>query len=162
MKIMNAKYFILSAIAGTTLLASCKKDFLDAQPTEFTTPEQLGAAAKQDPKLLLGSVTGLYTTMFTPGVGGTTRHDDFGQKGVDIYLDMIQSDMVLGALNYGWYEPVARFQATVDFTRNEDYIPFRYYYRQIFGANTIIDVLGGNDVVPVNATDKATMGQSKA
>jgi hypothetical protein len=100
--------------------------------------------------------------MFTAGVGGTTGHDDFGQKGIDIYSDMLQSDMVLGALNYGWYGPVARYQATVDFTRDEAYVPWRYYYRQIYGANTIIDVLGGNDVVPADATSKATMGQAKA
>lgn len=159
---MKAKYFILPILAGAALLTGCKKDFLDARPSEFTTPEQLGDAAKQDPKLLLGSVAGLYTTMFTVGVGGTTGDDDFGQKGVDIYLDMLQSDMVLGGTNYGWYEDLARFNASTNFTFNEVYVPFRYYYRQIFGANTIIDVLGGNDVVPTNATDKATMGQSKA
>lgn len=158
---MKAKYFLLFAIAGSALLAGCKKDFLDAQPTQFTTPEQLRGAAAQDPKLPLGSVTGLYTTMFTPGVGGTDRHDDFGQKGVDIYLDMLQSDMVLGALNYGWYEPVARYQASVDFTRDETYIPWRYYYRQIFGANTVIDVLGGTNTIPASAENKATLGQAR-
>jgi hypothetical protein len=100
--------------------------------------------------------------MFTVGVGGTTGHDDFGQKGIDIYTDMLQSDMVLGALNYGWYSNVARYQASIDFTRNEVYIPFRYYYRQIFGANTIIDILGGNDNVPSEAGNKYTMGQAKA
>ncbi|NTS39666.1 RagB/SusD family nutrient uptake outer membrane protein [Flavisolibacter sp. BT320] len=160
---MKAKYLVCLGLAGTTLLAGCKKDFLDAEPNQYTTPEQLGGAANQDPKLLLGSVAGLYTTMFTTGVGGTDlNHDDFGQKGVDIYLDMLQSDMVLGALNYGWYSGVARYQASVDFTQIENYIPWRYYYRQVFGANTIIDVLGGNDVVPTDPTDKATMGQSKA
>jgi hypothetical protein len=159
---MKAKYLMLFAVAGSTLLAGCKKDFLDAQPTEFTTPEQLAGAAKQDPKLLSGSITGLYTTMFTTGVGGTDGHDDFGQKGVDIYLDMLQSDMVLGALNYGWYSPLARYQSSVDFTRTENYIPWRYYYRQIFGANTVIDVLGGTNVTPTNPIDMATMGQAKA
>jgi starch-binding outer membrane protein, SusD/RagB family len=159
---MKLKYLLSFAVAGTSLLAGCKKDFLETQPSQFTTPEQLADAAKQDPKLLSGSITGLYTTMFTVGVGGTTGHDDFGQKGIDIYTDMVQSDMVLGATNYGWYAPLARYQATIDFTRNETYIPFRYYYRQIFGANTIIDVLGGTDIVPTNATDKATMGQAKA
>lgn len=118
--------------------------------------------------MLLGSVSGMYTAMFTPGVGGTGtgvgdyNHDDFGQKGVDIFLDMLQSDMVLGALNYGWYEPVARFQSSVDFTRIENYEAYRYYYRLVYSANTIIDVLGGNDVVPTNPTDMATMGQAKA
>jgi hypothetical protein len=159
---MKIKYILTFAIAGSVMVTSCKKDFLETKPTQFTTPEQLGEAAKQDPTLLDGSIAGLYTTMFTVGTGGTTRHDDFGQKGVDIYSDMLVSDMVLGALNYGWYEPVARYQATVDFTRNEDYIPWRYYYRQIFGANSIIDILGGTDAVPETDALKATMGQAKA
>ncbi len=149
-------------LASVMLLAGCKKDFLQTTPTQFTTPEQLANAAKQDPKVLNGLISGLYTTMFTPGVGGTTGHDDFGQKGIDIYTDMLQSDMVLGALNYGWYTNLARYQASVDFTRNEVYVPWRYYYRQIFGANSLIDVLGGSDAIPANATDMATMGQAKA
>jgi len=60
------------------MLTGCKKDFLETQPTQFTTPDQLADAAKQDPKLLNGSLSGLYTTMFSTGVGGTTGHDDFG------------------------------------------------------------------------------------
>lgn len=159
---MKIKYLLSFALAGSAMLTGCKKDFLETQPTQFTTPDQLADAAKQDPKLLNGSLSGLYTTMFSTGVGGTTGHDDFGQKGIDIYSDMLSSDMVLAALNYGWYAPVARYQATVDFTRTEDYVPWRYYYRQIYGANTIIDVLGGTDVVPTDATAKATMGQAKA
>ena len=159
---MNIKHIAsLAFVAGSVFLAGCSKDFLKTQPTEFTTPEQLGKAARQDPKLLDGSIAGLYTTMFTTGVGGTTGHDDFGQKGIDIYSDMLSSDMVLGALNYGWYEPVARYQATVDFTTNEDYVPWRYYYRQVFGANSIIDILGGTDAVPETDELKATMGQAK-
>jgi hypothetical protein len=39
---------------------------------------------------------------------------------------------------------------------------FRYYYRQIFGANTIIDILGGNDAVPTTGNKCITMGQAKA
>ena len=157
---MKIKYLSFAVVA-VAMFAGCKKDFLETQPTSFTTPELLGAAAQQDPKLLNGTIAGLYTTMFTTGVGGTTRHDDFGQKGIDIYSDMLSSDMVLAALNYGWYEPVARYVATVDFTRNEAYIPFRYYYRQIFGANSIIDILGGTSTVPASAALKVTMGQAK-
>ena len=162
MKFMQTRYLLLLTITGSALLAGCKKDFLDARPTQFTTPEQLGEAVKQDPKLLNGTLSGLYTTMFSTGVGGTTGHDDFGQKGIDIYSDMLESDMVLGALNYGWYAPVARYQSTVDFTRIEAYVPWRYYYRQIYGANNIIDVLGGSNVVPTDPVIKASMGQAKA
>lgn len=159
---MKSKYIFFLILSGSAMFAGCKKDFLETSPTQFTTPEQLGAAARQDPKILNGSLSGLYTTMFSTGVGGTTGHDDFGQKGIDIYTDMLESDMVLAALNYGWYAPIARYQGTTDFTRNDTYIPWRYYYRQIFGANSIIDVLGGNAFVPTDNTTKATMGQAKA
>lgn len=158
---MKIKYILTLAVATSVLAVSCKKDFLETRPSEFTTPEQLGAAAKQDPKLLDGNIAGLYTTMFTVGVGGTTRHDDFGQKGVDIYMDMLSSDMVLGAVNYGWYAPVARYQATENFTSNEAYVPWRYFYRQVYGANTIIDILGGTDAVPETDQLKITMAQAK-
>ena len=161
---MKLKYIFSIAVAGAVLATGCKKDFLETQPTEFITPEQLRNAATQDPGLLSGSIAGLYTTMFTAGVGGSAGpgHDDFGQKGVDIYTDMLASDMVLGALNYGWYEGVALYQSTDDFTQIENYIPWRYYYRQVFGANTVIDVLGGTDAEPTAQTDKYTMGQAKA
>src|SRR5579875_2740575 len=158
---MKSKYLLTIAVAASTAFVGCKKDFLKTQPTQFTTPDQLGAAAKQDPKLLNGSIAGLYTTMFSTGVGGTTVHDDFGQKVIDIYSDMLSSDMVLAALNYGWYSGIARYQATVDFTQNADYIPWRYYYREIFGANTIIDILGGNNAIPTSTANKVTMAQAK-
>ncbi|MGZ3880534.1 MAG: RagB/SusD family nutrient uptake outer membrane protein [Flavisolibacter sp.] len=158
---MRSKYLLSLVVLGSALLSGCKKDFLQVQPTQFTTPDQLGAAAAQDPKLLNGSIAGLYTTMFTPGVGGTTGHDDFGHRGVDIYSDMLQSDMVLAGVNYGWYTNIANYTAPTDFTRNEDYVPWRYYYRIIFGANTIIDILGGNTAVPTTAGNKYTMGQAK-
>jgi len=158
---MKYSYLVLTFLSAFILLG-CKKDFLKTDPTQFTTPDRLGADARQDPKLLNGSIAGLYTTMFSTNGGGTGGHDDFGQKGIDIYLDMLESDMVLAALNYGWYSTIARYNASVDFTTNAVYLPFRYYYRQIFGANTIIEILGGNDAVPTEPGNKYTMGQAKA
>lgn len=156
---MKLRNIILTAISGSFLLAGCKKSFLETLPTEFTTPEQESRAVEQDPTLLNGNINGLYSAMFTVGIGGTTRHDDFGQKGVDIYSDMISSDMVLGAVNYGWYSGIARLRSTIDFTTSEDYIPFRYYYRIIYGANTVLDLLGGSDATPA---DGAKVGFAQA
>ncbi|MCM5529511.1 RagB/SusD family nutrient uptake outer membrane protein [Parasegetibacter sp. NRK P23] len=159
---MKAKYWITVGLAGSIALTGCKKDFLEAEPSQFVSAEQLQRASEQDPGLLNGNIAGLYTTMYNTGVGGTTGHDDFGQKGIDIYTDMLCSDMVLGGVNYGWYETVARYQSTLDFTRNEAYIPWRYYYRIIFGANIIIDALGGTDFEPTEEDKRQIMGQSKA
>lgn len=159
---MNSKLIIACIIGGSAILTGCKKDFLDAQPSQFISADQLIEASELDPNLLNGNIGGLYTTMYTPGVGGTTGHDDFGQKGIDIYTDMLCSDMVLGALNYGWYAPVARYQASKDFTRTENYVPWRYYYRIIFGANTVIDALGGTDAEQTETDKRHIVGQAKA
>lgn len=158
----NLRYIVTAAVALSLFASSCKKEFLDEKPHELISTEQLADAVKQDPSLLKGMVSGLYSTMYNTGTGGTTGHDDFGQKGYDIYSDMLSSDMMLGAQTYGWYATVARFQATKDFTSNQTYVPWRYYYRIIFAANTVIDVLGGNDVVLTDANLKNYMGQAKA
>lgn len=159
---MKLKYLLTLAIAFSAILTGCKKDFLETEPTQFLTADQLADAAKTDPKVGTGLLNGLYVNMYNTGTGGTTNHDDFGQKGYDIYMDLLSSDMVLGATVYGWYSTIARMTGNVDFTTNQTYQPWRYYYRQIRQANSIIDGLGGNDFVPTTASEKSTMGQAKA
>lgn len=155
------KYLLL--IFTTVALYSCKKDFLDKEPSQYISADQLQRASQFDPALLNGNISGLYTTMYVTGSGGTDlQHDDFGQKSWDIYMDMLASDMVLGATNYGWYSTVARYQVATNYAANEAYMPWRYYYRIIFGANTVIDALGGTTAVPEQTVEKHTMGQAKA
>jgi hypothetical protein len=76
----------------------------------------LGTIVDLKPDALNSLLSGIYTTMYTAGSGGTTDHDDFDKKGYDIYTDMLCSDMVLAGLNYGWYSRMVDYQATVDFT----------------------------------------------
>ncbi len=156
---MKSKILLFAAF--TMLFVSCEKDFLDEKPSEFLSPEQITKAAEKDPSLLNGSISGLYTLMYQAGTGGTEDHDDFGQKGFDIYTDIVSSDMALAAVTYGWYTNVSKYQSTTDFTRTDAYKPWRYYYKIVFGANTVIDALGGNDKVP-SEENKFVMGQARA
>lgn len=158
------KYLYIMCTAALTLLASsCSEEFLEKKPSEQLSSEQIQDAAKKDPSLLNGNIAGLYSTMYNTGTGGTDlNHDDFGQKGYDIYSDMLSSDMVLGALNYGWYSTVARMSATQDYTTNPAYQPWRYYYRIIFAANGVIDALGGTDAEQTEDDQRYIMGQAKA
>ncbi|MHA7830683.1 MAG: RagB/SusD family nutrient uptake outer membrane protein [Flagellimonas sp.] len=151
-----------TVIASLLLLASCGKDFLDEQPSEFLTQEQVGEAAAVNPAVIEGTISGIYSTMFATQSGGTTNHDDFGHKGYDIYGDMLAGDMALSVSTYGWYRAdITEFQATQDFTRTRNYMPWRFYYRIIRSANLVIDALGGNDVVPELEENKYLMGQAK-
>lgn len=159
MKNSNIKF---SVIASLLLLAGCGKDFLDEQPSEFLTQEQVGEAAANNPAVIEGTISGIYSTMFDTGSGGTTGHDDFGHKGYDIYGDMLSGDMALSVSTYGWYRAdITEFQATQDFTRTRNYIVWRYYYRIVRSANLVIDALGGNDVIPELDENKYLMGQAK-
>lgn len=157
------KIYIISFV---TLLAfsltGCQEDFLEVLPTQFLTESQITEAAKNNPDVLAGSISGIYTLMFQTGTGGTDGHDDFGQKGYDIYSDFLSGDLVLSVSTYGWYRNLTELTATVDFTRNENYIPWRYYYRLIRSANLVISALGGNDFVPELDENKHLMGQAKA
>ncbi len=142
--IFSLMIFLL-AITG-----ACREEFLQTEPTE--TVSSPSAEFK---------LNGLYLLMVETGTGGTTGHDDFGQKGYDIYTDLLSSDMVLGGTTYGWYSNIANYSAPVDFTTNPNYIPWRYYYRLVNAANDVIEGLGGNDA-QLSGTKGYSMGQAKA
>lgn len=146
------KSIIYASLAALFFSAtSCNEEFLETQPTETvsTPPSQY-------------KLNGLYLMMINTGTGGTTGHDDFGQKGYDIFTDMLSADMVLAGVTYGWYSGIANLTWTTDFTSTRNYTPWRYYYRLINGANDVIDGLGGNDANPSSAEQRSAMGQAKA
>lgn len=146
------KILILSSLLGLLLsTSSCREEFLQSGPTE--TLADPPAQAK---------LNGLYLMMVNTGTGGTTGHDDYGQKGYDLISDLLSADMSISGVTYGWYSTIANLSAPVDFTSNSNYMPWRYYYRVAYAANDVIAGLGGNDAVPVNPADKAAMGQAKA
>ncbi|MDA3878791.1 MAG: RagB/SusD family nutrient uptake outer membrane protein [Prolixibacteraceae bacterium] len=160
MKRYIIKYFLLAIVVG---LAACSDDFLETEPTEFISTDRMAEMSDQNPEIFNGTIRGLYTLMYQTGTGGTDLdHDDFGQKGYDIYSDMFCGDMVLAGYNYGWYQDGATLASTVDFRNTDNYKPWRYYYRIIRAANTIIDGLGGNDVELTDSDAKWQMGQAKA
>lgn len=145
------------------VFASCSDDYLVTEPTEEVSSDKIGEIVEIKPEALNALLSGIYTTMYTTGSGGTDLdHDDFGQKGYDIYTDMLCSDMALTGLNYGWYTNVVNYQAPVNFTDNVNYKPWRYYYRIILSANQIIEAFGGNDITPETNEAKHIMGQAKA
>lgn len=155
--------YSLTACLILGISTSCSDDFLEVQPTQFLTDKQIQEASANNPAVVAGSLAGIYTLMFETGTGGTTGHDDFGQKGYDIASDFLSGDLALSLSTYGWYRTgITEFQATQDYTNNWNYIPWRYYYRIIRSANSVIDALGGNDFVPESDANKHILGQAKA
>ncbi len=156
-KIYNALFTLL------LFFGACSDDFLETESTQFISKDKIGEVSEINPELQLSSLSGIYATMYKTGTGGTSLdHDDFGHRGYDIYTDMLSGDMVLAAVNYGWYSGVANLSSTIDYTSQVNYKPWRYYYRIAHGANSVIDALGGSDAIPETEEGKAYLGQAKA
>jgi hypothetical protein len=158
----NNKLLLSLVTSFLFMTVGCSDEFLETEPTEFITQEQYAEAAINNPALIRGTITGIYSMMFETGTGGTTGHNDFGQKGVDIWTDMLSGDMALSQNTYNWYRNHVDYIATTDFTRNECYIPWRYYYRIIRSTNVVIKTLGGNDANPTLAENRWLLGQAKS
>lgn len=158
----------LLAVATVVSFTSCSEDILtndgvsgSSQPTQRITTAQLTDGASTNPDIPAAFITGIYSQMINTGTGGSTSQTDFGQKGYDIMLDMLSGDMALSQSDYRWYNSVANFQTSLDFTFGRNRMAWRYYYRLIRSSNNVIASLGGNDNVPESEDNKYAMGQAK-
>lgn len=141
----------LSAMALLTAVSCSEDRFLEAQPTSTVSTPAVNA-----------KLNGLYVMMVNAKTGGTSYHTDFGQKGMDVMSDLLSADMALARDSYGHYREIANLTAMTNYSDLYNYIPWRYYYRVVKGANDVINDLGGNNVIPAKAEDKYLLGQAKA
>lgn len=142
----------ISIVSSLFLFQSCnEEDFLDREPSEtISTPN------------VEQKVNGMFASMIVVGSGGTTAHEDFGQKGVDIFTDLLQSDLALSKNAYNRYAAFASYGSTSDYTSNNNYIPWRYYYKIIYSANDIMNDLGGDTPIFKEEIEKEYYGQALA
>ena len=164
------KIKILFAATLIAVTYSCSDELLrndgvsgESQPTTSLTSSQLEQGATTNLEIPAAFVSGMYAQMVQTGSGGTTGHDDFGHKSYDVFGDMMCGDMALSLSTYGWYRAsITELQAMEDFTFGDNRQVWRYYYRIVRSANTIIQNLGGNDAIPTNDDSRFSMGQAKA
>ncbi|PCE64542.1 RagB/SusD family nutrient uptake outer membrane protein [Sediminicola luteus] len=162
---------LFSLAAATIMVTGCNEDLLDnsgvsgtSQPTEELTSAQLAEGSAENPNIPAAFIGGLYAQMVERASGGDPgSHMDFGHKSYDVFSDMVSGDMALSVSTYGWYRAaITELQAMQDFTFGENRMVWRYYYRIVRSANTVISNLGGNDAVPENIDNRYAMGQAKA
>lgn len=155
--------FIYFLVATSLVTAGCSSDFLDpVRNTNVITSEDIANNVNVNPALVEGSLNGIGSLLIEPGGTAAGRHYDLGQKGVDIWLDMLSGDMALSANSYGWYQNTANLVSTVDFSREENSIIWRYYYKVVNLSSNIILSFGGNDAEPTTQEARHLLGQAKA
>ncbi|WP_299097439.1 RagB/SusD family nutrient uptake outer membrane protein [Winogradskyella sp.] len=158
------KKLIYAMMLTSALFVGCNDEFLEGEQTNVLTASGIAEYSGDYPALLDGSLNGITSLIIEPrGTLGTAanRHNDFGQKGIDIWLDLICGDMALSGSAYGWYNNSANLVSTVDYTMYENDLTWKYYYRIISIANSVIESAGGNDAQPESDDAKRILGQAK-
>lgn len=148
---MRKIYSYILVLTLIVFISSCKDDFLKTNPTEQITDERIKELSNNPSvgaELQDALTKGIYTWMYTPEAGGTSGSGDFGQKSIDIMLDILSGDMVKPANDYGWFGNLQRYISTANKADLANYQPWRYYYRLIFTANSIIESLGDTSSFP--------------
>lgn len=147
---MNFKHIIFAfastAVAGLPL-ASCSDDFLDREPTNYITPDQMEQAMVWNSNIMFGQQQGTITKMVRWRSGGTDDQDDFGQKSTDICTDLMSGDMVMPGNDYGWFSDTWRL-TTYSRTNRRSGILWKYNYGVINTCNSMLDALGHDRIMP--------------
>lgn len=138
------KHIILALTAAAFVLTACEKDFLERYPE--------GGTIRQDQyeKLdnqLEGSVRGMYARLYTMS---NDQHDEFGKRSIDLWGDILASDIALTGKTYGWLYTDEQMLTT-----NRTGTIWGHYYSQIHNINATIRAFkNGNTFV----TDLAENG----
>jgi hypothetical protein len=141
-------------------ITSCKKDFLDTQPSaDRITSAQVSRLAASSPAALLkledASIKGIYAFMRQYATN-SQNHDDFGQKAVEFGLDLMTEDLIMATDSWFIYDYIHD-------DRNATYrrptMIWNFYYKIIYNANLILDQI---DAGNTNTDLKAIRGQALA
>ena len=96
----------------------------------------------------------IYALLYKAG----NSHDHFGQKSMDIFSDMLSSDLALSQSAYGWYNNTANLEGTVGSSADARYA-YAYYMQIIDRVNPLVTALTPFGSLPSNDEDRWVLGQ---
>ncbi|RYY61271.1 MAG: RagB/SusD family nutrient uptake outer membrane protein [Chitinophagaceae bacterium] len=155
---MKKSINILGVFLLLLVLGGCKKDYLDTKPSN-AVPESTIFATTTD---INAALDGAYQSLFAYGANGTTGHDNFGQKAVDLSLDLAGQDMVVHLAGYGWFNRDYQYAEwnLKDASNRRPEMVFFYYYEINKQANKFIKFVDA--AIGSEAEKKAIKGQALA
>lgn len=121
----------VATLAFSVLATSCKKDYLETNPTDSTGEEEVFQTTEGAMVALDGTIRTMYSSL--------TDHGNFGQKSYDLVSDLMGEDMVVHSAGYNWFNGEYNYSAYSN--ANPDQRPdrtWRYYYRIINNVNRIL------------------------
>lgn len=129
----------LTPLLFAVAVVGCKKDYLETKPSNAVTEEQIFGKTSD----IFAAVDGMYKALYAFGANGNGDHDNFGQKAVDLSMDMMGNDMIMHLQGYNWYTRDYQLTEWTLFdgvNRRPDKVWY-YYYDIIKQANKLLSVV---------------------
>ncbi|MBC7948481.1 MAG: RagB/SusD family nutrient uptake outer membrane protein [Chitinophagaceae bacterium] len=145
---------------GTSLLligiTSCKKDYLETEPSNGVTEQEIFSKLNT----VYAALDGVVKEQYAFGIGASTGHDNFGQKSFDLQNDLMGNDMVVHSQGYGWFNTDYNLtEWTRDVTGRQPDNAWYFYYDLIKQVNKLLAIVDG--VADASAAQKEIVkGQS--
>ena len=125
---MKKLQYLTVLTVAAVFATSCADSYLDQLPGGSSITE---SQYKQMDDLIEGSAKGVYVRLYP-----FSDHDEFGQRSIDMYGDMLCGDMAMSTRNYGWFDTDEQGQT---YTRRSYF--WAYYYQIIRHCNRTINML---------------------
>jgi len=128
----NIFVFFLSAIL--LLFAGCEKDYLDTKPSDKVTTSTLFETYDG----ALAALNGTYRIFYATGIETSNNHNEFGQKAIDLTLDLMGEDMAIWSQGYGWFTDSYGYNIHSATKGKTEYM-WDHYYNLVNNSNEIIN-----------------------
>lgn len=156
------KLYYLSAVL-LLVLVGCSEKYIDSDLENIVTDETIAKLAEESPEALLQIAnsfdTGTVNNLRTYAVAGDGGHMDYGQKSIDVMMDIMSNDMI-DSNNGWWYDEYYKYNARIQDVRWTSVI-WDYYYTIIKNTNQTISLIGGIDPSKLNDPLKQVLARSK-
>lgn len=147
------KIFIYLSIVGLLFTTeSCKDQYLETVPTEFTSAASITETADN----MMLSINGMHRSMYYRQ-GSQGR---LGQSGIMIMMDALGEDLVFTSVGNGWYLSTMRWLDNNDENSSYNMYAWRFYYKLIRNANVLIN--DGQDATGDPNLKNNALGQAYA
>jgi len=140
MKINNKIYAIACAALLGIGFAGCKKSYLDTTPSDQIAASDMFKTTSS----AYTALNGMHAYM-NESYTISTAHADFGAKAMDLFSDVMGTDMVCTNSGYDWMSYHYTYFATGYSIYWMGNIPWIFYYKVINNANNILDNIDAAD-----------------
>lgn len=150
---MKLNYIFLALLL--LIVTSCS-DFLEPEDSKYITSEQVSDVLERSPDAM---IRGVYSRMIQYAFYAS-RHDDFGQKSVDLSVDIATEDMV-HYVNNQWFIDCYHLEERVA-TERRPGRQWQYCYANIRDLNNILEAVPVEELSNLGDDQRQLRGEALA